>query len=131
MGTHHLSSEQADHRLKVATDLFSRFRENGNEFLSRTVAIDKTWMRSYNQSLSNNYSLVFLFFDVYLIWLSFLLLHIRAVVFVLCGNFKKISPYIHLMLLLYINPQGLFTQLFFSISFLRRLPEGEGWSTAN
>ena len=26
---------------------------------------------------------------------------IRAVVFVLCGNLKKISPYIHLMLLLY------------------------------
>ena len=40
---HHLTSDQIERRLKIATDLLSRYTEEGNDFLSRIVAIDELW----------------------------------------------------------------------------------------
>lgn len=41
-----MTSKQTGRRPKVATDLLSCFGEDGNEFLSRNVAINDTWMTS-------------------------------------------------------------------------------------
>ena len=41
----HLTSDQIELRLEIATDLLE-----GNDFLSRIVAIDETWVRSYEPS---------------------------------------------------------------------------------
>ena len=48
---HRLTSDQAERRLEVATHLLSRFDSEGQDFLSRTVAIDETWVRSYEPEL--------------------------------------------------------------------------------
>ena len=48
---HRLTSDQAERRLEVATHLLSRFDSEGQDFLSRIVAIDETWMRSYEPEL--------------------------------------------------------------------------------
>ena len=53
---HYLTSEQAEHRLEIATDLLSRFSEEGNKFLSRIVTIDETWVRSYEPELKSQAS---------------------------------------------------------------------------
>ena len=39
---HHLTSVKIECHLGIATDLLSRFTEEGNDFLSRIVAIDET-----------------------------------------------------------------------------------------
>ena len=84
--------------------------------------------RSYldRRLILNGSQNVWIFFkDLELKWVSFwgfsfLLLHIRAVVFVLCGNFKKISPYIHLMLLLY-QSSGIVYSIIFSTELRARV----------
>ena len=48
---HRLTSDQAERRLEVAIHLFSRFDSEGQDFLSRIVAIDETWVRSYEPEL--------------------------------------------------------------------------------
>ena len=52
----HLTSDQIERRLEIATDLLSRFTEEGNNFLSRIVAIDETWVRSYEPGLKSQTS---------------------------------------------------------------------------
>jgi histone-lysine N-methyltransferase SETMAR len=48
---HRLTSEQAERRLNIATNHLSRFSKEGRNFLSRIVAIDETWVRSYDPEL--------------------------------------------------------------------------------
>ena len=49
---HRLTSDQAERRFEVATHLLSRFDSEGQDFfLSRIVAIDETWVRSYEPEL--------------------------------------------------------------------------------
>ena len=48
---HRLTSDQAERRLEVATHLLSRFDSEGQDFLSRILAIDETWVRSYEPEL--------------------------------------------------------------------------------
>ena len=48
---HRLTSDQAERRLEVAIHLLSRFDSEGQDFLSRIVAIDETWVRSYEPEL--------------------------------------------------------------------------------
>ena len=48
---HRLTSDQAEHLLEVATHLLSQFDSEGQDFLSRIVAIDETWVRSYEPEL--------------------------------------------------------------------------------
>ena len=48
---HRLSSDQAECCFEVATYLISQFDLEGQDFLSRIVAIDKTWVRSYELEL--------------------------------------------------------------------------------
>ena len=48
---HRLTSDQAERRLEVATHLLSRFDSEGQDFLSRIVAIDETWVSSYEPEL--------------------------------------------------------------------------------
>ena len=44
-------SNQVERRLEVATHLLSWFDSEGQDFLSRIVAIDETWVRSYELEL--------------------------------------------------------------------------------
>ena len=53
---HHLTSDQIERRLVIATDLLSRFTEVGYDFLSRIVAIPETWVRSYESELKSQTS---------------------------------------------------------------------------
>lgn len=46
-----MTSEQAERRLNIATNHLSRFSKEGRDFLSRIVAIDETWVRSYEPEL--------------------------------------------------------------------------------
>ena len=48
---HRLTSDQAERRFEVATHLLSRFDSEGQDVLSRIVAIDETWVRSYETEL--------------------------------------------------------------------------------
>ena len=48
---HRLTSNQAERRLEVTTHLLSRFDSEGQDFLSRIVAIDETGVRSYEPEL--------------------------------------------------------------------------------
>ena len=48
---HRLTSDQAEGRLYVGTHLLSRFDSEGQDFLSRIVAIDEMWVRSYEPEL--------------------------------------------------------------------------------
>ena len=48
---HRLTSDQVECRLEVATHLLSRFGLEGQDFLSRIVAIDEMWVRSYEPEL--------------------------------------------------------------------------------
>ena len=48
---HHLTSDQIERRLVIATDLLLRFTEGGYDFLFRIVAIPETWVRSYEPEL--------------------------------------------------------------------------------
>ena len=49
---HRLTSDQAERRFEVATHLRSRFDSEGQDVLSRIVAIDETWVRSYETELT-------------------------------------------------------------------------------
>ena len=53
---HHLTSDLIERRLKIATDLLSRFTEEGNDFLSRIVAIDENLVRYYEPELKSQAS---------------------------------------------------------------------------
>ena len=46
-----LMSDQAECCLEVAIHLLARFDSEGQDFLSRIVAIDETWVRSYEREL--------------------------------------------------------------------------------
>ena len=48
---HRLTSDQAERRLEVTTHLLSRFDSEGQDFLSSIVAIDVTWVSSYESEL--------------------------------------------------------------------------------
>ena len=48
---HRLTSDQAERHLEVATHHLSWFDLEGQDFLSRIVAIDKTWVRLYEPEL--------------------------------------------------------------------------------
>ena len=48
---HHLTPDQVQHRLTVATNLLSRFETEENNFISRIVAIDETLVRSYEPEM--------------------------------------------------------------------------------
>ncbi len=48
---HQLTSAKIERRRNVATDLLSRFEEEGNDFISKIVAIDETWIRSYEPEM--------------------------------------------------------------------------------
>jgi len=53
---HGLSEEQKCRRLETAQQLLHRFREEGNEFLQKVVAIDKTWIRDFEPELKSQSS---------------------------------------------------------------------------
>lgn len=48
---HNLSPDQLQYRVSVARQLLARHRREGNNFLHRIVAIDETWLRSYEPEL--------------------------------------------------------------------------------
>ena len=51
-----LSEEQMCRRLEIAQQLLHRFREEGNEFLQKVGAIDKTWIRDFEPELKSQSS---------------------------------------------------------------------------
>jgi len=53
---HDLSEEQKCRRLEIAQQLLHRFREEGNEFLQKVVAIDETWIRDFEPELKSQSS---------------------------------------------------------------------------
>ena len=53
---HGLSEEQKCRRLETAQQLLHRFREEGNEFLQKVVAIDETWIRDFQPELKSQSS---------------------------------------------------------------------------
>ena len=53
---HALSSEQKQSRVDVATQLLERYKNEGDMFLNRIVAIDETWIRSYEPELKRQSS---------------------------------------------------------------------------
>ena len=127
---HLLTYEQKTQRVKVAIKLFQMFLKYDKKQFADLVTGDETWVYYFEQvrKVSNKiwatkHNKRPIMPNV--LWVqrrfSFLLLHIRAAVFVLYGDLKKISPYIHLMLLLY-QSSGIVYPIIFSISLLRRLP---------
>jgi histone-lysine N-methyltransferase SETMAR len=52
---HDLSEEQKCGRLEIAK-LLHRFREEGNEFLQKVVAIDESWIRNFEPELKSQSS---------------------------------------------------------------------------
>jgi len=50
---HDLSEEQKCRRVEIAQQLLHRFREEGNEFLQKMVAIDETWIRNFEPQLKS------------------------------------------------------------------------------
>jgi len=53
---HDLSEEQKFRRLEIAQQLLHRFREEGNEFPQKVVAIDETWIRDFEPELKSQSS---------------------------------------------------------------------------
>ena len=53
---HNLSEEQKCRRLEIAQKSLHRFREEGNEFLQKAVAIDETWIRDFEPELKSQSS---------------------------------------------------------------------------
>jgi len=53
---HDLSEEQKCQRVEIAQQLLHRFREEGNEFLQKVVAIDETWIRDFEPELKSQCS---------------------------------------------------------------------------
>jgi len=50
---HDLSEEQKCRCVEIAQQLLHRFHEEGNEFLQKVVAIDKTWIRDFEPELKS------------------------------------------------------------------------------
>ena len=48
---HEISKVQQWHRYTVAQALLDRYQRDGNDFLGRIVAMDETWVRSYEPNL--------------------------------------------------------------------------------
>jgi len=48
---HDLSEEQKCRSVEIAQRFLQRFREEGNEFLQKLVAIDETWIRDFEPEL--------------------------------------------------------------------------------
>ena len=48
---HRLTPEQAERRLTIAIQLLYRYDSEGQEFLERIVAVDETWIRSYEPEM--------------------------------------------------------------------------------
>jgi len=53
---HGLSEKQTCRLLEIAQQLLHRFREEGNEFLQKVVAIDETWNRDFEPELKSQSS---------------------------------------------------------------------------
>lgn len=53
---HCLNQQQIQARLESAKDLLKRYEREGEEFLNRIVAIDETWVRSYEPELKRQSS---------------------------------------------------------------------------
>jgi len=53
---HELSEEQKCRHVEIAQQLLHRFREEGNEFLQKVVAIDETWIRNFEPELKSQSS---------------------------------------------------------------------------
>ena len=53
---HMLSDSKKHHRVKIARSLLHRYGEEGDEMLQRIVAIDETWMRSFEPELKQQSS---------------------------------------------------------------------------
>jgi histone-lysine N-methyltransferase SETMAR len=53
---HQLSDGEKLNRLQIARSLRSRYRREGNSFINRIVAIDETWVRSYEPELKSQSS---------------------------------------------------------------------------
>lgn len=53
---HHLSQEQITHRVDLAKNHLVRYENEGQQFLNRIVAIDETWLRSYEPELKSQSS---------------------------------------------------------------------------
>jgi len=53
---HDLGEEQKCRQLEIAQQLLHRFREEGNEFLQKVVAIDETWIRDFEPELKSQSS---------------------------------------------------------------------------
>jgi len=53
---HDLSEEQKYRHVEIAQQLLHRFREEGNEFLQKVVAIDETWIRDFEPELKSQSS---------------------------------------------------------------------------
>jgi len=50
------SEEQKCRRLEITQQLLHRFREEGNEFLQKVVAIDETWIQDFEPELKSQSS---------------------------------------------------------------------------
>lgn len=48
---HNLSEEQKHNRVQISKQLLQRYETEGDKFISRIVAIDETWIRSYEPEL--------------------------------------------------------------------------------
>jgi len=53
---HDLSEERKCRRLEIAQQLLHRFREEGNKFLQKVVAIDETWIQDFEPELKSQSS---------------------------------------------------------------------------
>jgi len=53
---HDLSEEQKCRRVEIAQQLLHIFREEGNEFLQKAVAIDETWIQDFEPELKSQSS---------------------------------------------------------------------------
>ena len=53
---HMLSDSEKHHRVKIASSLLHRYGEEGDEMLQRIVAIDETWIRSFEPELKQQSS---------------------------------------------------------------------------
>ena len=53
---HMLSDSEKHHRVKIARSLLHRYGKEGDEMLQKTVAIDETWIRSFEPELKRQSS---------------------------------------------------------------------------
>ena len=53
---HMLAETEKHQRVKIARSLIQRYEEEGDEMLQRIVAIDETWMRSFEPELKRQSS---------------------------------------------------------------------------